>query len=194
MNKRLKKILIILGCLIGIAVVVLSVKRITYINNKYPNPPIVVFKQGEDIQGSNLKIKVVDSDIMDKEVFEKNYAEFDENPDNEQLMNQEMKVMVVKFNVENNGDKISRFVFANFIAQSGGWSNGWNLEMYRKINDYNENSIEVKPGESKELKLVYCMYKSQFKKSHWNNLESRKFYIIMSSYPVNNRIELSIKR
>lgn len=101
--------------------------------------------------------------------------------------------MVVKFNVENNGDKISRFVFTNFIAQSGGWSNGWNLEMYRKINDYNENSIEVKPGESKELKLVYCMYKSQFKKSHWNNLKSRKFYIIMSSYPVNNRIELSIK-
>lgn len=75
---------------------VLSVKRITYINNKYPNPPIVVFKQGEDIQGSNLKIKVVDSDIMDKEVFEKNYAEFDENPDNEQLMNQEMKITVIK--------------------------------------------------------------------------------------------------
>lgn len=193
MNKHLKKLVIVVTLIISAVIVILSAKRIVYINNKYPNPEIVIFNQGEDIKGNNLKIKVTDSDIMDKESFEKKYAEFDVNAENEQLVKQRMKVLIVNFNVENIGDKTSRFIFTNFIAQSGGWSNGWNLEMYYKLNDYDEKSIEVKPGESKELKLVYCMYGNQFKKSHWNNLKSREFCIVMSSYPVNNRIKLNIK-
>lgn len=188
----MKKLLIVFSGLLCLIALFFSVLRIIHVNDKYKTPSVITYNQGEELTGKNLKFQVTESRLMDKEEFESEYCEFDENDENRELLNKEMKVLIVDFKIDNIGQNISEFVFFDFVAQSGAWANGWSLEMYRKLNDYNSNSIEIAPGESKELKLVFCMYDIQFKNSSWNNIENRKFYIVVDCYPVKSRICLTL--
>ena len=188
----MKKLLIGFSGLLCVIALIFSVLRIIHVNNKHKTPAVITYNQGEELTGKNLKFQVTKSSLMDKKEFEAEYCEFDKNDENRELLSNDMKLLVVDFEIDNVGQDISEFVFFDFMAQSGSWANGWNLEMYRKLNDYNSTLIEIAPGESKELKLVFCMYDIQFKNHSWNTINNRKFYIVIDCYPVKSRICLSL--
>lgn len=187
-----KKIFRVISSGLLICILLFSIIKIKTVNETYENPVNIVYTEGEKIVGNNLSISVYKSELLSSDKFEEKYGEMDDAGHLMELSSdsQDMMVLLIDFLVENTGKEEVNFVGTDFIAESGAWANGWSMEMFIHVNNSDGVSIPVKPNEKIYVKFPFCAYSTQFKKDSWDNIKKREFYVVLSSYPVKNKIKL----
>ena len=175
--------IICLGILLG---VILGIRRFQELNQKYPNPIIKEYREGDIFYNDNLEVMVTGSLFMNPNEVCQIIPEYD-------LEMGEYKTLIVGVEVCNTGNIEQEFTPTNYMAQSQAWANGWDYELYTEINGTAEVVFLVSPGETVRILLPFNLYKSQFRKQSWENLLKRSFNVVISVYPIKEKILLNPK-
>lgn len=101
------------------------------------------------------------------------------------------RTYLVYCEVSNGSSEEQALDLTNCYIETMGWANGINMENFFVFNpDLNSMSIQLKPGESREVILPYQILSNGFQKKEWEQINTRKFMLTYSEYPVKYSILL----
>lgn len=191
MKKQAIKIVVVVLILAGI---IFAGTRIYNINRKYPDPKIINYTQGEDIKGGDIVLNVTKSNFFtynnimqvcpnykNQMLNRKNYSENDIN------------FLVAEIQMKNESNEVKKTSLTQVIAESGAWSNGFDMDLFIALNNVDKVYISLEGHEERTFKVPYIMYKSQFKSSEWESVKDREYELVLSTYPVKNQVILNVQ-
>lgn len=150
------------------------------VNQRYPDREVVYERNDQwTTLSSGLEIRVngyyfiEDADIRRLE-----------GVPSEQLYDEEMKLICVEYTVRNrNEETVKDNLAAQLPLQTSGW---WNYPNPTYLQGNIQNPVsetEVKPGETVEITFPYLFLKSNFRGKGWQEIETRKYAVVLSLYP-----------
>jgi hypothetical protein len=188
MNKIINKNLIII-CFILITLSLLFTFRYLSINQKYPDPINKEHKLNQPIKYGSFEIKTIGYKMMNSSelkdlgsVFNEITTPYDKN----------IKCVIATVNIKNSGTEQKNLEVYPFQIESGGFSNGIDAALFSVLNGEDSTLVPIlKPNEEKKLLLPFTMIKSQFSKKDWEQIDYRKFQLVLSLYPEKNFVVLN---
>lgn len=173
----------------------LSCFRYYNLNLKYPDFRIFEHSIGEEIRGGDISIIATSCELLDgkqTKLVQPNYEIDVRDQDGTFLDDDQVRNLIIHIKVINNTNIKQVISFVNFYPESGAWTNGLSLELYRLYNPYAGSPIEynIDPNSTNEIVLPYTMIYSQFKDGDWRKIEQRTFQLVLSQYPVKHIINL----
>lgn len=169
--------------------------RFSVLNKEYPNPSVMVYQEGEQIQGGDIVITVTDSELVSMEQVLKMAPDIQNqvtDKTGEPLKNEQKKILLVTVKINNISDTQQTMSLVRFVAQSQAWANGMDFESYCKLNDVQEAAIILEAGEQREMVMPFYLYEIQFTGDRFYKMGDRDFQLVLSTYPVKNIVELKI--
>lgn len=192
-NNKTKVVVSVIFVLI---LVTLSAVRIYRVNKKYPDPPINTYKENDKIKGGNIDIAVKKSRIItmdDIDNKEKSIEEVILDTQNMNIDKNQVKFLIIDLEITNNDKNQQTIDLTKFSAESVGWANGWSPELYAILNNTDRITIQIEGNSKTSVRLPFTMYDFQFKETNWEDIIKRKFYLVLSLYPVKNQVLLEIQ-
>lgn len=191
-NKKVSLIFVIL--LISI-VAILSAIRIYEINKKYPNPEMISYDIGEEIDGGDVSINVTKTELLNGEQIKEivpNYTEQVKDKNGKNIKENQALYLLVHMKLINNSDKEQSMQVAKFVAESKAWSNGIHGELFQKLNNKHKSPVNIKIDSKSEQEIIipYVMYNFQFSDKSWKNIKNRQFELVLARYPYKHIIIL----
>ena len=181
--------------ILALAAFFLSFLQIYRLNEKYPAPAISTYVEKEPIHGGDITITVMNSRLEPvKEITKemKDYHDEVANGQGKQLTDRQKKILIVELKIENTSQNPQKVDVTQFMAQSGAWANGWDLDLYLALNNTDQVNVGLEPLTSKTVYLGYSLYDFQFKAKEWGHMTAKEFYLVMTVYPYKNRVLLTI--
>ena len=176
-----------------VILILLSFFQIYRVNTKYPNPEIIIYQEEEPIRGGDVTITVMESSLAPaKEVTRDFEGYVNVVSEVRQLSKDQEKILLVELRAENTSLENQTVNLTQFVAQSGVWSNGWDLELYFLLNNTGRIEVELEPLSNKTVYLGYCLYDFQFSGKEWTRVENRDFNLVMTVYPYKNQVCLNV--
>lgn len=159
--------------------------RIAYLSRAFPNPLIEEkymneIMKIEDIDLSVKKVKIIDSksDVIPQDVID--YI-------NE--IGNSAKLILVFVYIDNASSNNQEMALYEYALQNEIWSDGIPRELLYYYNDSDIDLIfNVKAGEKKKIVIPFIMYDFQVKENQWKNLDSNKFQLVITKYPIKRTI------
>lgn len=186
-KKHIKLAVIISICVIA----VLYVSSYLYINSVFPEGETVIYKQGEMLSYLGADVVIDDAEFIQKQEIEKSpelmdimAVEKDEEMD--------YKIAVVDITVTNNTDSTLKLSLEYLNLCSIEWAAVIDLETMYYYNGAGVG-VELKKGESKQLKLPYSLMELHFSDNTWEQVQDRDYYMVYSLYPVKNMGEVKFR-
>lgn len=182
MKKRKIKIVIYVlgGILLGVFLVCFLM-----INSKYKNPTVLSKEIGETVDYSNLQFLVVNSGFIPQ-------AQVNELWTKELDIFAGCKGYYVTVTVSNTGTEEKKLSLGNFELVSDAWINGVDMEKFLMLNSEDvKQKFLLKPGDTITCTLPFLIVKENFTNRQWEQIEQRKFELVLSLYPFKRVIELS---
>lgn len=95
-----------------------------------------------------------------------------------------MMVLCLKIQVKNNCQENIQVNLTKYILESDGWYNSIDQDFNHVLNPENYQLLfTLGPGEMKEMYLPYLLLESHFRKSEWEQIENREFWLTFELYP-----------
>lgn len=152
------------------------VGRVVYlnINSKGFRVETEVHERNESFISNNFQYNMQDFKILNKQELKEEFnIDTDDSEDTMYLL---AKVDVKYLGEETN--KISPIYNAKF--ESGSWKNGIDNKL---IGEINTEDMHFNHDEEKTLYIIVAARSVQFSKSEWNNRNTRKFNLVLQTYP-----------
>lgn len=184
-----KRMIVILSILI----VGSSIWRFVSLNERYPDPGVVVYKEKDKIKGGDIEISVSSSNLVSMEEMLELLSDHKDEmiyEDETSMPQTERKVLLVQINIKNTSSTEQTTSLVRFMAQAGAWANGMDLGAYCALNGVEKTNIQLKPKEQRSMMMPFYLYESQFAGDEFHKVDRRKFSLVLSVYPVKNIIEL----
>lgn len=190
MRKKLFSTICIIICIVLFTARYIQVNspQVYKVKNSY-------YKQGDVVDvGKNIlvngnmdgyQITVVESKIWKWEKYLE-YYKISFN-DSEQIHHPE-RVYDVIIKIKNNNTSLTEdqgIHLMQFYIQSNSFLASVNQELLFANNPFLEKAIDIalKPETEKEIHLPFSLYKENFRKNIWNDLENYPFYFVATLYP-----------
>ncbi len=196
-----KKIIFVITAVVLVAAAVLSAVRISFLNEKYPDPQIVEYKTGEKIDGGAVKLRINRTEMLDGGQFKKVCPEYVEDVydyDGNKITEDQYRVILIYADVINETSELQSIGLGQFRTMTKTWSNGIESTIYNHLNDVKDKEklgldrVDVEAGKSKAIILPYVLYDFQFHNDEWENIKNDDFLLSMSYYPVKYVVDLDI--
>ncbi len=162
---------------------------IVLINQKYPPPTIEEHQIGEAFSYAYtpaLEITVTDSHFVEEEERQKMLQQERDDLNDPTLDKQYFEVFLT---VTNTGSETVQPELYTCVLQSGAWINGTaSFSVYE--NGEETGSLELEPGQKKELKLMYDISSIQFTSSQWEDVKNREYRLMLNLYPIEQSVLL----
>lgn len=172
-------------------IIAVSCIRYTYLNERFPSPTVIKADLGETMNNHDVTLTVKQSSLQKITDLNIEYTITVVNEEGEALSTEEMRVLLAEIVLENNSNEPIKIPLYSYVAESGAWSNGIDFDLFTTLNETGTSlMVLLEPGERKELILPFALYSVQFKSNGWDLLESRSFYMVLSTYPVKSIIQL----
>lgn len=180
-----KHIVIIITVMILIAMSSIFVARFIYINQKYPSPTLETVNLNKPIKYLGFEIKVEKSKLIRADEIKKISSK------DKLLFQYNSRALLVTINLKNTSKEKKKIDITPFEVESSGWRNAINLELFTEITS-NGSTMHPTIDAGKEITLVlpFTMLDVQFTKNDWDNIDNRKFDLVLSLYPVKKSIQL----
>lgn len=168
-------------------VAVILIARIVVVNFQWPAADLIEIPPKESFYMQGLTMSVISSFIATpSEVYE----EYDiAEEEKEQLFLEQMiaqgwdaKVLVVALSAVNETNSKITFQAGSLMAECGPWSNGVDHDLF-KVANQSTGTIEIEPGQFKNIYLFYDLYDQHFTVTAWKSLDSLPFALSISLYP-----------
>lgn len=186
-RKRRKIVLPVLLFVVSLTVIVIWGIRVYQINKKIPQVKVDMMDGTHwNDWKDGVQIKIEGMRFMDD-------AQIRKNPKVKKgmLFKDEMKLLWIKVKIKNKGTKEVRLDATDLGAESPGWSNIPDMELYSALDTSGKQlKFELKPSEEVEYELPYLLLKTNFRNSEWKKVEKKKYYITMTLYPVKRTIQV----
>ena len=190
MPKKHRTLFIVLIVFIGLTV--LFTVNYIRLNRLYPNPALETYRLGQPVSVDGFEITAKKFQMMDSDTMIQQYKIDDEDVIKEFRGNPK-KVVLVTVAVKNSAKSDQQLfkVIELCNIQSFTYANGMAQDMFHFFNSQNSYKPQLKSGEQTTIVLPYDMGDSQFTKENWANISSRKFDLVVSTYPVKKSIHLN---
>jgi hypothetical protein len=196
MKATLKKHRILFLVLIAvIGLTVLFTVNYIRINRACPNPTLETYQLNQPVSVKNFSIAATKFQLMDAETAIKQYK-IDDDEINKVLRMYPTRIALITITVKNN-DKSEQTLSAALHActtmsiQSFTFANGIADDLRFIFNSNDSYKPKLKSGEQTTFVLPFTMIESQFKKGNWANINSRKFDLVLTNYPVKKSIHVN---
>ncbi len=178
----MKKICI--GILLLLAVI-LGITNCIKVNRKYPNPQMVLIKEGEESEYNGVGIQIKKAETIGWKELKQKYpvaAEVHETVDESQVVH----VTLSLTGYEDSGVDLTEIAVQNEFAST--------QAMYSVLQETMGTSrINLTDGEKKEVELYFLFCKEWFYDTDWKNWDTMNFYLeILHTYPMRYCFELDI--
>lgn len=192
MNKQAIKIGAVVLILAG---VIFAGIRIYSVNSKYPDPKIINYKQGEDIKGGDIVLNVAKSDFLTYNDIMQVCPDYKNQMkvNGKTVSEDDVNFLVAEIQMKNESDEVKKTSLTQVIAESGAWSNAFDMDLFIALNNIDKVYISLDGHEERTFKVPYIMYKSQFKSSEWESVKDREYELVLSTYPVKNQVILNVQ-
>ena len=101
--------------------------------------------------------------------------------------------MWIRFSVRNSGTEAIEVSPLQLSAESRGWSNVADREFLSYLSEDDEGwSIQLSAGEEKEFCYPYLMVQQNFRKSEWEKVYEKEYWMTLSLYPEKKMIPIEI--
>ena len=172
--------------------------RIFQINTAYPSPKYHEYKMNENIKGGDITICFTSASILNyKEIMklEPDYTIVSYDINGVVLDKSKIKMLLVELDATNTSESDQVIDMGIFSVQSGKWSTIDDPFVAKEINGESIAHLSIKAGHTRQIKLPYMLECSefQFDQSDFDNIKSKPFDLILSTYPVSNILHLSIQ-
>jgi len=193
MKATLKKhriFFIVLIAVIGLTV--LFTVNYVRINRMYPNPTLETYQLNQPVSYHGFEITAKKFQMLDSETLIKQYK-IDDEDEIKFLRVCSMQNILITVTIKNTSKEeqalstalencnIQSFIFANGIEDS-------TFFLYNSKDSYKP---KLKSGEETTIILPSGITKQQCTKENWNNIHSRKFDLVVATYPVKKSIRLN---
>lgn len=190
--KKHRIFFIVLVVIIGLAV--LFTVNFIKINRACQNPTLETYQLNQPVRVKNFSVAATKFQMMDSETLIKQYK-IDDDEINKVLRMYPMRIVLITADIKNN-DKSEKMLFSalqtcTMSIQSFAFANGMYMDMIHCLNAKGTYKSKLKSGEQTSLVLPFTMIESQFKKQSWENINSRKFDLVVASYPVKKSIHVN---
>lgn len=174
-----------IGVVVTVILVILFYVGYTNINQQYPKGIKVEHLIGESQQfGEGSSIQVTRLERLDTKVEERMGISKIE-------LGFERRVYLVYCTFSNETKEKQELNMTDCYIETTGWGNGLNLDSYLSLNpEEHTTKIILEGRESKEVILPYQILSNGFQKKEWEEINSRKFRLIYSEYPIKYSISL----
>lgn len=182
--------LFVLIAVIGLAV--LFTVNYIRINRTYPNPTLETYQLNQPVSYHGFEITAKKFQMLDSETLIKQYKVDDEDAIKELRMypTQNILITVTIKNTSKEEQALST-ALENCNIQSFIFANGIEDDMFFLYNSKDSYKPKLKNGEETTIVLPSGMTNQQFTKENWNNIHSRKFDLVVATYPVKKSIRLN---
>lgn len=188
--KKHRTLFIVLIAFIGLAVLF----TINYIrlNRLYPNASLETYQMNQPVRFHGLDITVKKFQMLNSETLIQQYKIDDENILKE-LHLCPTKAILVTVSVKNSEKSEQRL--SPFLTQCGIQSftlaSEVNEDLFFICNSEDSYKPQLKSGEETTVVLPFDLGETGFSKENWANINSRKFDLVVSTYPVKKSIHLN---
>jgi len=174
-----------------VALMIACLYRIQFnnINHKYPPAQLISYAKDQTVSYDGFSLKVLSTEFFNENDLKKNNKELYENI---YIENEEIKAIVVDIQITNNNKQNAEIDISDAWLQSNYWVNGIVMNAFVAINPAGTSlHPKLKSGETVRLKLPYTMIPAHFKEMDWNNVQNRKYDLILTFYPIKRALALN---
>lgn len=187
MKKKIMTGVIVIIVLFGIWGIL--VKRA---NKEFPQTKEIVYNNNEwvtaEVLGKNIEVKVQDGYFME----EQEIRDSGKVPE-EAFFTTDIRLLWIRFSVRNSGTEAIEVSPLQLSAESRGWSNVADREFLSYLSEDDEGwSIQLSAGEEKEFCYPYLMVQQNFRKSEWEKVYEKEYWMTLSLYPEKKMIPIEI--
>lgn len=188
--KKYKTLFIVLIAVIGL--VALFTVNYIRLNRLYPNPALETYRLGQPVSVDDFEITVKKFQMLDSDTLIQQYKIDDDDTIN-YLRRCPMKIILVTAAVKNNAKSKQGLstVIELCNIQSFAFANGMDQDIFHIVNLKDSYKSQLKSGEETTVVLPFDLGEPGFKKEDWANINSRKFDLVVSTYPVKKSIHLN---
>lgn len=188
--RKHKIFLLVLIAVVGLSV--LFTVNFIKVNRAYPNPTLETYQMNQPVRYRGFEITARKFQMLDSETLIKQYKIDDEDVTKSLQMypTQTVLVTVTIKNIQDSDQALST-ALNNCNIQSFTFANGMPDDMFFIFNSKDSYKPQLKCGEQTTIVLPFEMIDQQFTKDNWNNIRSRKFDLVVATYPVKKSIRLN---
>ena len=188
--KKHRTLFIVLIAVIGLAV--LFTVNYIRLNRLYPNASLETYQLNQPVSVDGFEITAKKFQMLDSDTLIQQYKIDDEDVLKD-LRRYPMKIVLVTAVVKNNAKSEQGLstVVSLCNIQSFTFANGMRDDMFHIVNPEDSYKSQLKSGEQTTVVLYYDMIDTLFTKENWANINSRKFDLVVSTYPVKKSIHLN---
>ncbi|MEG0354696.1 MAG: hypothetical protein RR621_03465 [Lachnospiraceae bacterium] len=178
----------VIGVMVVITLGILFYVGYTNINQKYPKSIEVTASIGESqLFSEGNKIRVTKMERLDAKAEESMGI-----PKTD--LGFERKIYLVYCTFSNETKEKQELNITDCYIETTGWGNGLQLDLYLSLNPKEQTTkMMLEGGESKEVILPYQILSNGFQEKEWKKIDSRKFRLLYSEYPIKYSISLQHK-
>lgn len=188
-SKSAKRVFVVI-CIVTL--IILSVFRYNNINAKYPNPVVNAYAIDVPFTYQGVEMTLTDFKILNSNDFLNDYS-LDPNQMDFGIPNVKQKNVTVTLKIKNTSNMKKEINAGELmILETDGWSSYTDLmDTFRLLNPNKSCLAILEPTEETTFIFPYCLYDINFSDADFNKLESSKFKIVLSLYPVKNIVCLN---
>lgn len=167
-------------------IVICALGRYVFLNRQYPSPQIKTYSLGDTIDWGNYSFTLKEWKWQDGEIVHAFLPDYNLiNLDGEEYPVDKERVGLATIIIEKNKDDDTYLDLTNITFESGAWGNQWDEDLMFGINKGLDSlRLDMKKGDRKEIIFPITMADFHFKKSDWEKIDKRDFYIVLGYYPV----------
>lgn len=186
-NSRAQKIIVVV---VATVIAVCAFGRYISLNKEYPNPKIKTYLLGETVNLGNYSFTLKEWKWQDGEIVHELLPGYELiNINGEEYPIEKERVGLATVIIEKSKEDDTYLDLTNITFESGAWGNQWDQELMFGINkELDSLLLDMKKGESREILFPITMADFHFRKSDWEKIDTREFYIVLGYYPVKYQI------
>lgn len=168
-----------------IAVFVVLLFRIAWINRLFPPIESVQIQKGEHYTYNGFDMSVMDFKIQRLDQFFQTdkVKELDKSYYIELGSLEDSYVLIVTLAVKNKNGVEARMPFYELSLTDTVWHNDFDLAIFQTLNKDVKIIETMKDQEETTVILPYVLTKAQFSQARWNKVEDNNYYLDIAVYP-----------